>query len=252
VPFGVDGLLLMAAAILIAAGLVIGDDADPNGPATAAVLVLIAADIFVIGTTVGVWFAAGYARWRLAKSPWRSCACRFVVVPSLHGSGEPTLVLDDGGQHHVLCRPTVKRRWRALDARDGKRIWFAGDPESGGVVAPPGGAPLLWAYRPRSKRRRARPLRRATKHEVRSSSVTADDPERAQATDLAIGSLRLGALTQTALVGGVATTAASFSSPVNADASTHDGKPCAHCCSSRHSPWLTCTLGQTPRAAEPA
>lgn len=197
-------LLLMAAAILIVAGLVIGDDGGTNGPATAAALVLIVADIFVIGATVGVWLAAGYARWRLAKSPWRSCPCRFVVLPSLQGSGEPTLVLDDGGQDHVLCPLTVKPRWRALDACDGKRIWFAGDPESGGVVAPPGGAPLLWVYRPRSERRRARLLQRAAKHDVRSSSITADDPERAHATDLAIRSLRLGALTQTALVGGVA------------------------------------------------
>jgi len=61
----------------------------------------------------------------------------------------------------VLGVVSFKWRWRELNACDRAEVWMAGDPARAGVVAPPGGAHLLWARRPLGARRRES-LRRAT------------------------------------------------------------------------------------------
>jgi hypothetical protein len=97
----------------------------------------------------GVLVALNWLRMRrvLRTEPWTERRCRFVEL-RFGGTpnGQPTLVLDGCA---VLCIASTVWRWRKLNDYDGETVWFAGDIQRGGVVAPPGGDYLLAARPPR-------------------------------------------------------------------------------------------------------
>ncbi|MEU0085081.1 hypothetical protein [Streptomyces sp. NPDC006274] len=78
----------------------------------------------------------------LSAYPWRTCAA--VPVPrSLHAA---TVVLADPatGERLPLKVVAVKQRYPLVDPGPAGVLWWAGDPRTGGVLAPPGGDELIW------------------------------------------------------------------------------------------------------------
>jgi hypothetical protein len=88
--------------------------------------------------------------WWLRKHPWTNWRCRARRVArsrfATRGSAQLLLHRDDD-VGHVLSVISTIWRWRALQACDDRVIWMAGDPDRGGVVAPPGGRHLVWVRR---------------------------------------------------------------------------------------------------------
>jgi hypothetical protein len=88
--------------------------------------------------------------WWLRRHPWTTWPCRARLIRrsrfASRGSAQLLLHCDDDAGH-VLSVISTSWRWRALRACDERVIWMAGDPDRGGVVAPPGGGHLVWVRR---------------------------------------------------------------------------------------------------------
>jgi hypothetical protein len=147
--YALRGLLPLVGGIVVLT--VMGALIDPDGAThgTANVLVPLGSGLALVllGTAVCVWAGAARMGRLLRREPWTPYACRYRNV----GGKQPVLVLEGVGGRHVLTVLALIWRWRTLDACDGRTVWFVGDPDRGGVVAPPDGAPLLLVRRPRSK-----------------------------------------------------------------------------------------------------
>ncbi|MEU4093219.1 hypothetical protein [Streptomyces sp. NPDC026673] len=88
-------------------------------------------------------FNAARMRRRLRRHPWRSYPVS-VRPPRLAG---PVVRLrpSDGDKVFVQAVVSLNFRWHLVQGS--ATLWFCGFPGRGGVLAPPGGAPLLWARR---------------------------------------------------------------------------------------------------------
>jgi hypothetical protein len=109
----------------------------------------------------GVLWLLNAARlwWWLRRHPWVEWRCTARVVPrsELSTRGTPRLLLRrDGDDGHVVSPICTRWRWPALRECDDGVVWMAGDPERGGVVAPPGGRHLVWVRRTTPAKLRAR------------------------------------------------------------------------------------------------
>lgn len=122
--------------------------ASPGGAARWAVAAVAAAALVVAVT--GAVRLAGLARVRrvLARYPWVSCACHVRDTWPGQPSGHVLVVIDPpgNGTSRVLAvnAPRRPRPGFREACEAGGRVWFAGDPERGGVLSPPGGEQPLW------------------------------------------------------------------------------------------------------------
>ncbi|MFE3602262.1 hypothetical protein [Streptomyces sp. NPDC059142] len=98
-------------------------------------------------------------RSRLAAAPWTACAA--VSVP--RGPSGGTVVLRDPvtGDLWPLAVIAVQQRYQLVEPGPGGVLWWCGDPRTGGVIAPPGGAELIWTRALRGEGARRRRVRAA-------------------------------------------------------------------------------------------
>ncbi|MFJ9027479.1 hypothetical protein ACIRQP_02965 [Streptomyces sp. NPDC102274] len=101
----------------------------------------------------------GRMRHHLAAAPWTVCAA--VSVP--RGSRTATVVLRDPATGE-LWPLTVWRVWglhQPVQPGPGGVLWWCGDPRTGGVIAPPGGAAPIWTRAVRGSGARQLAVQRA-------------------------------------------------------------------------------------------
>jgi hypothetical protein len=85
----------------------------------------------------------------LRAHPWVAWKAAYREIEMGTPNGNPTLYL---GEHQEHALTLVAFNWRWSLVEDISLVWLAGDPERGGVVAPPGGLDLIWCRRPRTRR----------------------------------------------------------------------------------------------------
>lgn len=90
-------------------------------------------------------FNAARMRRRLRRHPWT--AYPVGVRPAVLAGPVVRLRPSDGGKVFVQSVVSLNFRWHLVQGS--ATLWFCGVPGRGGVLAPPGGAPLLWARRVR-------------------------------------------------------------------------------------------------------
>jgi hypothetical protein len=115
----------------------------------------------------------------LSAYPWRTCAA--VPVPrSLHAA---TVVLADPatGERLPLKVVAVKQRYSLVDPGPAGVLWWAGDPLTGGVLAPPGGDELIWAKPVRGPRARLELVQQAEALGLSDRAVAPPPPPAAVA-----------------------------------------------------------------------
>ncbi|MFE1324455.1 hypothetical protein ACFW7K_00310 [Streptomyces sp. NPDC058735] len=154
-------------------GLVFG----PGGDGTAWLRAL-AGFCVVCGPAAAAVGAAAFVTARrmrraVATHPWTACGA--VAVPS--GRGAPRVVLRHprAGTLIPLAVRTMAPRHHLADPGPDGVLWWAGDPGSGGVVAPPGGEHLLWVRPTPSRRLRRRDAEAA----VRQGLLSGPTPPQA-------------------------------------------------------------------------
>lgn len=97
----------------------------------------ISASLFGICMT----YNSARMRSRLRRYPWKPY--RVNVLPA--GLGGPVVQLRPKDSNTVFIQSVVALNFRWRYVRDSDTLWFCGVPGQGGVLARPGGAPLLWA-----------------------------------------------------------------------------------------------------------
>ncbi|MFJ7063974.1 hypothetical protein [Streptomyces sp. NPDC101115] len=98
--------------------------------------------VLLIG--LGALRTARMMRRALAAGPWSA----HPAVAVVRGGMTPaTVVLSapDDGQAWPLVVAATKQRYELVRPGPDAVLWWCGDPGGGGVIAPPGGAELLWA-----------------------------------------------------------------------------------------------------------
>ncbi|MER8047621.1 hypothetical protein [Streptomyces sp. NPDC094032] len=111
--------------------------------ATDAAAGLGVAGLLLLGVALSALRNAGRMRRALAAGPWSAHPAVAVVRG---GMVPPSIVLGDpdGGQAWPLTLAATKHRYeRVLPGPDGV-LWWCGDPDRGGVIAPPGGGEPIW------------------------------------------------------------------------------------------------------------
>ncbi|MCX5393248.1 hypothetical protein [Streptomyces sp. NBC_00094] len=88
-------------------------------------------------------FNAARMRHRLRRHPWRPYPVS--VLPP--GWGGPIVQLRPAGSGVVFVQSVVALNYRWHHVADVATLWFCGVPGQGGVLARPGGKPLLWGRR---------------------------------------------------------------------------------------------------------
>ncbi|MFD5324845.1 hypothetical protein, partial [Streptomyces sp. NPDC127092] len=86
---------------------------------------------------------AGLMRRTLAAGPWSA----HPAVAVVRGGMVPASVVlssPDDGQAWPLVVAATKQRFEQVRPGPDAVLWWCGDPGSGGVIAPPGGAELVW------------------------------------------------------------------------------------------------------------
>jgi hypothetical protein len=159
------GLVVAGIALVTAGGSLLEETGYPekeNVLTTLSGIVGIAGFILV-GLGLVAVVALGVMRWHLSRNEWRTYECRYreVRIPYTRRRMPVVVLVGDDGTRVPLLISSAEWRWRALEACDGKTVWFAGDPERRGVLAFPGGTRLLLASRPRLTRRQQRLVRQA-------------------------------------------------------------------------------------------
>ncbi len=88
-------------------------------------------------------FNAVRMRYRLRRWPWQS----YPVTVLAPGMGGPVVQLrpSDSGLVFVQSVVALNLRWHLVG--NSATLWFCGTPGRGGVLARPGGEPLLWGRR---------------------------------------------------------------------------------------------------------
>ena len=85
----------------------------------------------------------------LRLHPWVPYKAAYREIAMGTPNGNPTLYL---GEHQEHALTLVAFNWRWSIVQGVSPIWFAGDPERGGVASPPGDLNLIWCRRPVSGR----------------------------------------------------------------------------------------------------
>lgn len=100
---------------------------------------------FISALIIGVCLARNAARMRrcLRRRPWT--AYPVTVLPPGLGGPVVRLCPADTGEVFVQSVVAFTFRWHHLGSAD--TLWFCGVPGRGGVLARPGGEPLLWGRR---------------------------------------------------------------------------------------------------------
>lgn len=132
----------------------------------------------------GLWGIVRAVRMRrlLGRQPWSEHRGRYVEQPDGDDGMVARLVLlDERDQPHVLSVSTWLWRLSALEACNGKTVWFLGSLRRGGVAAAPGADRLFWAHRSVLQNDRS-DRETIAKAFAKTSVVTSD-----QAMDQAIG-----------------------------------------------------------------
>jgi len=118
---------------------------DPDGESPAGYLLLPVFFLLLATGLVGLLLLLHGVRVRrtLRRYGWTPYDVR--VLPP--GWGGPVVVLRDGRAQRVHVQSVVatKVRWRLV--ADATTLWFCGEPGRRGVIARPGGAPLLYTRR---------------------------------------------------------------------------------------------------------
>ncbi|MET9817189.1 hypothetical protein [Streptomyces sp. NPDC006355] len=174
-------------------GLAFGPGVDEAGvgwlPALAGFCVVCGPAAAAVG--VAALVTARRMRHAVAAHPWMACGA--VAIPT--GQGPPRVVL----RHPVtdtlipLSVRTMAPRHHLADPGPGGVLWWAGDPGTGGVIAPPGGEHLLRVRPTRSRRLRRRDAEAAVRHGLLSRptppQLPVDAAARGQDLDLSYAAL---------------------------------------------------------------
>jgi hypothetical protein len=102
-----------------------------------------AVSLVATGTGIGGCVNAARMRRTLARHPWVACPYRFHEL-----AGHPVVILIDplgDRAQYTLAITARPGTWRPLANQKLDKLWFAGDPDTGGVLSPPGGEHLVWA-----------------------------------------------------------------------------------------------------------
>ncbi|MFB6841497.1 hypothetical protein [Streptomyces sp. NPDC056361] len=100
--------------------------------------------LIVLGIALSALRSAGRMRRALAAGPWSAHPAVAVVRG---GMVPPSIVLGDraGGRAWPLTMAATKQRYERVLPGPDAVLWWCGDPDRGGVIAPPGGEELIWA-----------------------------------------------------------------------------------------------------------
>ncbi|MFE2939193.1 hypothetical protein ACFXKG_09055 [Streptomyces sp. NPDC059255] len=163
--------------------------------------------LFATGLGVGARRLARRMGHRLAGAPWTACAA--VSVPrGLHAG---TVVLRDPvtGDLWPMAVVAVQQRYQLVEPGPGGVLWWCGDPRTGGVIAPPGGAELVWTRAVRGERARLRNVRAAAEHGLLDRPV----PRQPQPAPRRYGRYGSGAAAPSGAAGAAAPSAATPARP---------------------------------------
>ncbi|MEX0169761.1 hypothetical protein [Streptomyces sp. LMG1-1-1.1] len=118
------------------------------------VVLLCVAGILALGAGIGSLALARRMRRTLAAGTW-SAHPAVALARTGHAT---TLVLraPDGTETWPLTVIATRHRYEAVRPGPDGVLWWCGDPRVGGVLAPPGGGPLIWAKPLRGERVRRR------------------------------------------------------------------------------------------------
>ncbi|MEU6379328.1 hypothetical protein [Streptomyces sp. NPDC046909] len=180
----------------IAAGLAVGPSADEAGISWLNEVAVFCVGGGPVAMTVGMATFVNCRRMRraLMTRPWSACAA--VAIPL--GQGAPRVVLRDpvsGGLVPLTVR-TVQQRYHLAVPGSGGLLWWCGDPHTGGVLAQPGGAQLLWARPTRTQRARRSDVQAAQRrgllsraHPPQPQTVVSDEPTGSREPDLSYAAM---------------------------------------------------------------
>ncbi|MEU7511340.1 hypothetical protein AB0B13_04950 [Streptomyces sp. NPDC042898] len=118
---------------------------------------------------IGAWAIGKRMRHTLGAGTWSAHA----AVPVARAWGSATVVLAAPGSGEVWPLKVVAVRQRYELVRPGPDgvLWWCGDPNLGGVIAPPGGGELIWAKPVRGRAARRRIVARAEQEGLLSRPV---------------------------------------------------------------------------------
>ncbi|MFF9849480.1 hypothetical protein [Streptomyces litmocidini] len=125
----------------------------------APVLTVLALGIVAAGAGAGSLVLARRMRRALGAGVWSAHPA--VAVGHSRYATSVVLRSPDGGEAWPLTVIATRQRYELLRPGPDGVLWWCGDPRAGGVLAPPGGGPLIWAKPMRGARVRRRIVARA-------------------------------------------------------------------------------------------
>ncbi|MEW2486763.1 hypothetical protein [Streptomyces sp. NPDC048411] len=189
------------AAVIV--GLSVGPAADEAGVGWVSDVAVACVGGGPVAVVVGMVALINCRRMRraLTRRPW--IACPAVTVPTRQGA--PRVVLRDpvGDGLVLLSVRTVQQRHHLASPGRNGVLWWCGDARTGGVLAQPGGAHLLWARPVHTDRTRRDELKIAEQRgllhrptPVQPQTALSDELDRPQEPDLTYGTMAEAAYRQ--------------------------------------------------------
>ncbi|MFF0555562.1 hypothetical protein [Streptomyces sp. NPDC004266] len=127
--------------------------------ASAPVLTILSLGIVALGAGAGSLVLARRMRRALGAGVWSAHPA--VGVGQSRYATSVVLRSPDGGEVWPLTVIATRQRYELLRPGPDGVLWWCGDPRAGGVLAAPGGGPLIWAKPMRGARVRRRIVARA-------------------------------------------------------------------------------------------
>jgi hypothetical protein len=148
----------------VVVGLAVGPGADEAGIGWLRALAVLCVGCGPVAAAVGVAALVNSRRIGRAVATHAWMACSAVAVPSSQGPPRVVLRHPAEGTLIPLSVRTAPPRYHLAGPGPRGVLWWAGDPRTGGVIAPPGGEKLLRVRPTRPDRLRRRDAEEAVRH----------------------------------------------------------------------------------------
>ncbi|MFD5116525.1 hypothetical protein ACFWNG_30145 [Streptomyces sp. NPDC058391] len=153
------GICVRVGLTMLMGSVIIALTGEGPGWPRGALPALIGVSLFCSGLGLLTLRLSRRMRDRLAAGPWMACAAE-AVPRGIHAAA---VVLRDPatGELWPLTVIAIQQRYHLAQPGPDGSLWWCGDPRTGGVIAPPGGADLIWTQPVRGRWSRQRVVRAA-------------------------------------------------------------------------------------------
>ncbi|KJK34168.1 hypothetical protein UK15_37165 [Streptomyces variegatus] len=148
----------------VVVGLAVGPGADEASIGWLRALAVFCVGCGPVAGAVGVAALVNSRRIRRAVAAHAWMACSAVAIPPSQGPPRVVLRHPADGTLIPLSARTVAPRYHLANPEPRGVLWWAGDPRTGGVIAPPGGKHLVRVRPTRSDHVRRRDVEAAVRH----------------------------------------------------------------------------------------